>query len=306
MLYTGRTIRAALDALIDFGRPQAIQLVVLVDRGHRELPIKADYVGKNLPTSRERERPGAPQRDSTAPTKWRSRRRRWTPWTPSSPPPRSRSKDLLGIADLTPEEIVLILDTAEAMKEVGKRPIKKVPTLRGRTVVNLFFEPSTRTRTSFEIAEKRLSADTLNIAVAHLERRQGRDARRHRAEPRGDGARHDRHAPRVLRRLPPAVAHLQVARSSTPATACTSTRRRRCSTPSRSASARAASAGLKVAIVGDLLHSRVLRSNLLLLTQARRRGVGVRPAHADPAGHRAAGRARHDVGRRGGARTRTW
>jgi pyrimidine operon attenuation protein / uracil phosphoribosyltransferase len=52
VLYTGRTVRAALDALIDFGRPRAIQLVVLVDRGHRELPIKADYVGKNLPTSR--------------------------------------------------------------------------------------------------------------------------------------------------------------------------------------------------------------------------------------------------------------
>ena len=53
MLYTGRTTRAALDALIDFGRPLGIQLVVLVDRGHRELPIKADYVGKNLPTSAE-------------------------------------------------------------------------------------------------------------------------------------------------------------------------------------------------------------------------------------------------------------
>jgi pyrimidine operon attenuation protein/uracil phosphoribosyltransferase len=52
VLYTGRTVRAALDALIDFGRPQAIQLIVLVDRGHRELPVKADYVGKNLPTSR--------------------------------------------------------------------------------------------------------------------------------------------------------------------------------------------------------------------------------------------------------------
>jgi pyrimidine operon attenuation protein / uracil phosphoribosyltransferase len=52
VLFTGRTIRAALDALIDFGRPRAIQLVVLVDRGHRELPIKADYVGKNVPTSR--------------------------------------------------------------------------------------------------------------------------------------------------------------------------------------------------------------------------------------------------------------
>jgi pyrimidine operon attenuation protein/uracil phosphoribosyltransferase len=53
VLYTGRTVRAALDALIDFGRPRAIQLVALVDRGHRELPIRADYVGKNIPTSRE-------------------------------------------------------------------------------------------------------------------------------------------------------------------------------------------------------------------------------------------------------------
>ena len=51
VLYTGRTVRAALDALVDFGRPESIQLVVLVDRGHRELPIRADYVGKNLPTS---------------------------------------------------------------------------------------------------------------------------------------------------------------------------------------------------------------------------------------------------------------
>ena len=51
MLYTGRTIRAAFDALIDFGRPRAIQLIVLIDRGHRELPIKADYVGKNIPTA---------------------------------------------------------------------------------------------------------------------------------------------------------------------------------------------------------------------------------------------------------------
>ena len=77
-----------------------------------------------------------------------------------------KHRHLLGIADLSPEEIVLVLDTAEAMKEVGQRAIKKVPTLRGRTVINLFFEPSTRTRTSFEIAEKRLSADTLNVAIA--------------------------------------------------------------------------------------------------------------------------------------------
>ena len=77
-----------------------------------------------------------------------------------------RNKDLLGIADLGPEEISLILDTAEAMKEIGSRDVKKVPALRGKTVVNLFFEASTRTRTSFEIAEKRLSADTLSIAGA--------------------------------------------------------------------------------------------------------------------------------------------
>ena len=75
-------------------------------------------------------------------------------------------KDLLGIADLTADDIYRVLETAEAMREIGQRPIKKVPTLRGKTIVNLFYEPSTRTRTSFEIAEKRLSADTLNIAVA--------------------------------------------------------------------------------------------------------------------------------------------
>src|SRR5687767_14703060 len=84
----------------------------------------------------------------------------------TDPPPVTalRRKDLLGIADLSAPEITLILDTAEAMKEVATRPIKKVPALRGKTVVNLFFEPSTRTRTSFEVAEKRLSADTLSIA----------------------------------------------------------------------------------------------------------------------------------------------
>src|SRR4026209_29720 len=77
-----------------------------------------------------------------------------------------RSRHLLGITGLEADEITLILDTAVAMKEIGARAIKKVPTLRGRTVVNLFFEPSTRTRTSFEISEKRLSADTLSIATA--------------------------------------------------------------------------------------------------------------------------------------------
>lgn len=73
-------------------------------------------------------------------------------------------KDLLGLEPLTPEQIQLILDTAEPFKEISERAIKKVPTLRGQTIVNLFFEASTRTRISFEFAEKRLSADTVNVA----------------------------------------------------------------------------------------------------------------------------------------------
>jgi len=75
-------------------------------------------------------------------------------------------KDLLGIAQLSVEDIQLILDTAEALRQVADRPIKKVPTLRGKTVINLFFEPSTRTRSSFELAEKRLSADILNFTAS--------------------------------------------------------------------------------------------------------------------------------------------
>jgi aspartate carbamoyltransferase catalytic subunit len=74
-------------------------------------------------------------------------------------------KDLLGIKELSVEEINLILDTAAGFKDVLKRDIKKVPTLRGKTAVNLFFEPSTRTRTSFELAAKRLSTDVINFSV---------------------------------------------------------------------------------------------------------------------------------------------
>ncbi len=77
----------------------------------------------------------------------------------------SLGKDLLGLEELTPEQIERILDTAEPFKEVSERPIKKVPALRGKTIVNLFFEVSTRTRISFEFAEKRLSADTVNVAA---------------------------------------------------------------------------------------------------------------------------------------------
>jgi aspartate carbamoyltransferase catalytic subunit len=175
-------------------------------------------------------------------------------------------KDLLGIADLTADDIHLVLDTAEAMREVGQRPIKKVPTLRGKTVVNLFYEPSTRTRTSFEIAEKRLSADTLNVAVAASSVLKG--------ETLVDTARN-------IEAMSPDMIVLRHASSGA------------CHLLSRICRSRIINAGdgmhehptqalldaftikghkktiegLKVAIVGDLLHSRVLRSNVLLLTK---------------------------------------
>jgi len=179
---------------------------------------------------------------------------------------RLRHKHLLGIADLSPEEIVLILDTAEAMKEIAARPIKKVPTLRGRTIVNLFFEPSTRTRTSFEVAEKRLSADTLNVAVASSSVVKG--------ETLVDTALN-------LEAMSPDMIVLRHSSSGA------------CDLLARVCRSRIINAGdgmhehptqalldaftirqhkqriggLKVAIVGDLLHSRVLRSNVLLLTK---------------------------------------
>ncbi|MGE5808698.1 MAG: aspartate carbamoyltransferase catalytic subunit, partial [Nitrospirota bacterium] len=76
------------------------------------------------------------------------------------------SKDLLGIKGMTTDEITLILNTAATFKDVSERDIKKVPTLRGKTVINLFYEASTRTRTSFELAGKRLSADVINISTS--------------------------------------------------------------------------------------------------------------------------------------------
>ena len=177
-----------------------------------------------------------------------------------------RHKDLLGIVDLTPDEIALILDTAEAMKEVGTRPIKKVPALRGKTVVNLFFEPSTRTRTSFEIAEKRLSADTLNIAIGTSSVVKG--------ETLADTALNlEAMSPDmiVLRHSSSGACHLlsRICRSAiinagdgmhehpTQALLDAFTIRER----------KKQLKGLKVAIIGDLLHSRVLRSNIQLLTK---------------------------------------
>ena len=105
---------------------------------------------------------------------------------------------LLSIHDVSAREIVRILDTAESFREVGTRVIKKVPALRGRTVVNLFYENSTRTRISFELAAKRLSADVINFDE-RFERVQGREPEGHRAHAAG-GRRRDRDPPLVQRR----------------------------------------------------------------------------------------------------------
>src|SRR5690242_7645119 len=179
---------------------------------------------------------------------------------------RLRRKDLLGISDLTTDEITLILDTAQAMKEIGSRTVKKVPALRGKTVVNLFFEPSTRTRTSFEIAEKRLSADTLNVAIATSSVVKG--------ETLADTAMNlEAMNPDmiVLRHSSSGACHLlsRICKSAiinagdglhehpTQALLDAFTIRER----------KGRLSGLKVAIIGDLLHSRVLRSNIHLLTK---------------------------------------
>src|SRR6476660_4530141 len=180
------------------------------------------------------------------------------------PAPSLRSRHLLGISELNGDEITLVLDTAEAMKEIGGRAIKKVPTLRGRTVVNLFFEPSTRTRTSFEIAEKRLSADTLSIATATSSVTKG--------ESLLDTVRNlEAMAPDmiVMRHASSGAPHL-LARTCRSAIINAGDGTHEHPTQAlldaftiREHKGRLA--GLKIAIVGDLLHSRVLRSNVLLL-----------------------------------------
>ena len=86
-------------------------------------------------------------------------------------------KDLIGLEDLSREEILTILDTAEAFRSVFDRPVRSVPIMRGKTVVNLFFEPSTRTRISFELAEKRLSADIVNFSASSSSLKKGETLR---------------------------------------------------------------------------------------------------------------------------------
>ena len=177
-----------------------------------------------------------------------------------------RSRHLLGIDDLEPEEIALILDTAVAMKEIGSRPIKKVPTLRGRTIINLFMEPSTRTRMSFELAEKRLSADTLGMTTAGSSVVKG--------ETLADTA-------RTLEAMAPDMIVLRHAASGAPhqlARICRASIINAGDGMHEHPTQALLDAftmlehkqrlkGLRVVIVGDLVHSRVLRSNALLLTR---------------------------------------
>jgi aspartate carbamoyltransferase catalytic subunit len=194
-----------------------------------------------------------------------------------------RSRHLLGIADLEPDEISLILDTAGAMTEIAARPIKKVPTLRGRTVVNLFFEPSTRTRMSFELAEKRLSADTLGMTTSGSSVVKG--------ETLVDTARTlEAMSPDVIvmRHAASGAAH-QLARISRASIINAGDGMHEHPTQAlldafTMVERKGRLAGLRVAIIGDLAHSRVLRSNVLLLT---RMGAEVRacgPATLIPVG----------------------
>src|SRR6476469_5121613 len=197
-------------------------------------------------------------------------------------PQRWTRKDLLGIADLSAAEIELILDTADSFAEIGERPIKKVPTLRGKTVINLFFEASTRTRSSFEIAEKRLSADNINFSTSGSALEKG--------ETLVDTAMNlQAMAPDlvVIRHGHPGVPHMLAGRIKagvinagdgahehpTQALLDAFTIRRH----------KGKLAGLKVAILGDIEHSRVVRSNIHLLNKMGAKVVVAGPRTLMPA-----------------------
>jgi aspartate carbamoyltransferase catalytic subunit len=173
-------------------------------------------------------------------------------------------KDLLGISELSKEEILFILNTSDSFKEISKRDIKKVPTLRGKTVITLFYEPSTRTRTSFEIAAKRLSADTINISASTSSYVKGetlKDTARNLESMRPDAI--------IIRHNMPGAPHMLAGimdssvinggdgthEHPTQALLDLYTMREK----------KGHIDGLKVVIVGDIAHSRVARSNMLAL-----------------------------------------
>ncbi len=175
-------------------------------------------------------------------------------------------KDILDMESLTAEEITLILDTAEHMKEIGTRPVKKVPTLRGKTVVHFFYEPSTRTRSSFDIAAKRLSADSLSISASTSSMVKG--------ETLIDTARN-------LEAMNPDILVIRHSSSGAPhmlAALCrfgvinagdgTHAHPTQALLDLMTVRGKAGKiAGLKLAIVGDIYHSRVARSNIVGFTK---------------------------------------
>lgn len=174
------------------------------------------------------------------------------------------TKHLLGIRDLTPQDIQLILDTATQFKEVLQRPVKKVPTLRDITIVNLFYENSTRTRMSFELAERRLSADVLNFAASSSSAAKGEtllDTVNNILSMKVDVVvmRHSASgAPHFLaQHIPAAIVNAGDGINEHPTQALLDAFSIREKTGSLE--------GKKIAILGDIMHSRVALSNIYLL-----------------------------------------
>ncbi len=175
-------------------------------------------------------------------------------------------KDLLGLRELSAEEIRLVLQTAESFREISLRPIKKVPALRGKTVVNLFFEPSTRTRTSFELAAKRLSADIVNIAAQSSSLSKGEtvlDTVRNLEALKVDML--------VIRHAAAGVPHM-IARHATSSVINAGDGSHEHPTQAlldlfTIQEKRGRIEGLRVSIIGDIAHSRVARSNIWGLTK---------------------------------------
>jgi len=237
VLFTGRTIRAALDAIIDHGRPRAIQLAVMVDRGHRELPIRPDFVGKNLPTRRDE------------------------------------------AVNATLDDL---LNQTDRFAEVQQRAIRKVPALRGKTVVMAFFEDSTRTRSSFDLAARRLSADVVTFRAGSSSVNKGeslRDTVETISAMGIDGIVVRHSSPGVARQLTnwtdASIINAGDGQHQHPTQAlldCYTIRQKRGDL-----------LGKRIAIVGDINHSRVARSNVAAFTKLGAEVVLVAPPTLLPA-----------------------
>ena len=175
---------------------------------------------------------------------------------------RFSHKHILGLADLSPEDIQVVLQTAESFKEISSRSIKKVPTLRGKTIINFFFEPSTRTRLSFEVAAKRMSADTFNISNSGSSTVKGEtliDTARNLAAMNPDCI-ILRHPQSGAARLLADHVNVSVINAGDGAHEHPSQGLLDLMTVRE---AKGGIAGLKIAIIGDITHSRVAHSNII-------------------------------------------